>query len=199
MLTRTLTIDGVSIELEDKDGQILQRHLETLDKKTKDAGTDVEALKAQIAELQAQLKEAMKTGDTKDGEIVALKKQLADAAITPDKLDAYVKDRLEIVERATRVLGDAVKPEGKTDTQIKRDTVSSLMGPDATKQLSDDAITGAFYALTRIGDKQDGLRRTADAFSQPTRDSGGAGDQERAYVERNKALSDAWRTKTPAH
>jgi hypothetical protein len=40
--------------------------------------------------------DAKKACDAKDGEIAVLKKQVADAAITPEKLDVMVKDRLAV-------------------------------------------------------------------------------------------------------
>jgi uncharacterized protein len=188
---KTVLIDGVTIELEDKDSQILERHLKTL-------GDSIAELKTQLVALQSSVAESKKQSDVKDGEIAALKKQVADGQMTPVKLDQLVRDRLEVVERARRVLGDRATADGKTDSQIKRDVVCELMGAQAAKDMSDDAITGAFYALTaKGGNSSRGLSDLAGSFSRGSEYAHNAMDaSEVAYGKRNRNLSDAW--KTPA-
>src|SRR5262249_27586494 len=94
---------------------------------------------------------------------------------------------------AIRVLGDKAKPQGKTDLVIRREVVSELMGTEAVKDWSDDRIAGAFYAMTKPGDKaQNGLRAVADSFKLQT--SHNVTDEAtKAYLERNEQLRSAYR------
>jgi hypothetical protein len=192
MMTRS--IDGVSIELEDKDGQILDRHLTHLNKQITDQGVDVEKLKAQIAALQAQLAAAMKAGDAKDGEIVVLKQKVDDGKLTPEILDKALNLRMEVVDRATAFFGDAQKYawNGKSDAQIRRDVVAARMGDQKTKLMNDDAIEGAFLSITEP-EHQDGFTRMTQSFSRPPSPS--FNDKAAAaYDKRNADLANRWKT-----
>jgi hypothetical protein len=183
----TRTVDGVQIELEDKDGQILDRYLGTLTTKIADSDK-------KLGELTAQLAALGKSVDTKDGEIAAIKKQLADAEMTPDQLDLRINDRLDIRERAQRVLGDKAVVKGKADAQIKREVVASVLGVEFVKDWNDAQITGAFYASTKPATAQDGFRSMAQSFSgQPTIAIQDV--REQAYQERNERLRNAWKKK----
>jgi hypothetical protein len=180
---RMLNIDGVSIEIGDKDAQILDRHLAALREDIDDATTKLGAAKKAVA--------------TKDGEIAALKKQLADAEMTPTKIDELVRDRVDVIDRARRTLGDKVVADGKPNPQIMRDVVSELMGAQAVRSMNDDAISGAFYALTS-GKQQGGGRGINDvarSFSTGSAAIHNAMDaQETAYQKHNEWLQNAWKT-----
>jgi hypothetical protein len=153
MAERTLTIDGVSITLEDKDSQILERHLASLTTKLGDS-------EKKTVELQKAI-------ETKDGEIIGFTKKLADAELTPEKIDRMLDARDEVKQRARRVLGDKLVTDGKNDIQIKREVVAAEIGDEEAKAMSDEAIAGVFRAVTRESKANDGLRRTATALSQP--------------------------------
>jgi uncharacterized protein len=190
MITRN--IDGVSIELEDRDDQILGRHLNALNSKIADQGAEVEKIKTEIAALQAQLATAQKTGDAKDGEIAVLKKSVEDAKLTPEKRDKEIKDFLAVVDRATTFFGDAAKYtwEGKSVDQVKRDVVSAHMGDAWAKSKNESEITGAFDAIT-AAPQQDGFARMTQSFSRPP--SPNFNDKAAAaYDKRNADLSMRW-------
>jgi cation transport regulator ChaB len=195
VLERTINIDGVNVSLEDKDGQILQRHLDKLASDAAAFNTKLADAMKVIEGLHAKAAEITKVMETKDGEIAAIKKQLSDAQMTPQKVDEMVSVRMDIKERAKRVLGDRAMVDGKTDIQIKREVVEQLMGGEATKLMSDDAITGAFHALTATGTgMSDGIRRTVDAFrGPPAHNPMQAAAQ--AYNKRNEDLQNAWKAK----
>jgi hypothetical protein len=153
------TIDGVQIELEDKDGQILDRFLGGLQSKLADN-------EKKVAELSAQVATLGKTLETKDGEIIGLTKKLTDSEWTPQKRDQAIRASMEVFDRARRVLGDKLVTDGKSDIQIKREVVAAEIGDEEAKAMSDEAIAGVFSAVTREV-KKDGLQRTAAAFSRP--------------------------------
>jgi hypothetical protein len=153
------TIDGVQIELEDKDGQILDRYLGSLQSKLADN-------EKKVGELTAQLATLGKSIEGKDGEIVGLNKKLADAEWTPQKRDQSIRESMEVFDRARCVLGDKLVTDGKTDIQIKREVVAAEIGDEDAKAMSDEAINGVFRAVTREV-KKGGLQRTVDAWSRP--------------------------------
>jgi uncharacterized protein len=170
MAERTLTIDGVSITLEDKDSQILERHLASLTTKLGDS-------EKKAVELQKAI-------ETKDGEIIGLTKKLADAEWTPVKRDEAIRASIEVFDRARRVLGDKLVTDGKSDIAIKREVVAAEIGDEEAKAMSDEAIAGVFRAVTRESKTNDGLRRTATALSQPLPTMNPSQIAYQQYVER---------------
>ncbi len=192
MSDRMLTIDGVTITLEDKDGQILERHLAVLTKQIKDQRDELAALKEQVEDLEGSLVDAKKVGDGKDGEIAVLKQSVEDSKITPDKLDKALERRMDVVDRATTFFGDQKYPwTGKSDAQIRRDVVTARMGDQKTKLMNDDAIEGAFLSLTET-ETNDGFSRMTASFSRPPVNN--LNDKAAvAYNKRNEQLSNAWR------
>src|SRR4029077_13979817 len=121
------------------------RHLDNFAKQQRDQSAEIDALKAQIAELQAKLAEAQKSAGAKDGEIVALKQKAEDAAMTADKLDQAINLRMDVVDRATNFFGDQKYVwTGKSDAQIRRDVVTARLGDAKSKVMSDENIEGAF-------------------------------------------------------
>lgn len=115
-------------------------------------------LTADASTLAADHKKALETKDgeiavaksaveTKDGEIAVLKAALKDAELTPAKLDAAVSARAEVANAAKKIVGDKLVVDGKTDGEIRREAVVVKLG-DSAKTMSDDAINGAFAALS---------------------------------------------------
>jgi hypothetical protein len=182
------TIDGVNIELEDKDGQILDRYLGGLQSKLADN-------EKKVGELTAQVVALGKTVETKDGEIIGLNKKLADAEWTPQKRDQAIRDSMEVFDRARRVLGDKLVTDGKTDTQIKREVVAAEIGDEEAKAMSDEAIAGVFSAVTRQV-KKDGFQRTVSALSQPPSASSMLTPSQTAYAKYVDGLTNAYKAKS---
>lgn len=186
-------IDGVSIELEDRDDQVVGRYLAVLNQQIKDQGTEAENLKTQIAALQAQLATAQKTDSTKDGEIAVLKQKVEDSKLTPELLDKALNIRMEVVDRAMSFFGDAQKYawNSKSDAQIRRDVVAARLGDQKTKSMNDDAVEGAFLSITEP-EHQDGFTRMTQSFSRPPSPS--FNDKAAAaYDKRNADLSNRWK------
>lgn len=187
MTERTLNLDGVNITVEDKDGQILERHLTELRKQATDAAAKAETLAAQVADLT-------KAAGVKDGEVAALKQRVEDNALTPDKLDKALNIRMDIVDRATTFFGDQKYAwQSRSDAQIRRDVVSARMGDQKAKAMNDDAVEGAFLSITEP-EQQDGFRRMADSFSGRPANNGSLNDKAAAaYDKRNEELQNRWK------
>lgn len=139
---------------------------------------------------------------TKDAEIVTLKKQVEDAKLTPAKLDQLVKDRAVIAGKARAVLGDKLVVDGKTDTEIMGQVVTSKLG-DAAKDWNADQVKVSFDTITAgvkpvdVGTAS-GVYDTARAFSTPGAPAGREA-ADAALAARDQRLQDAWKTPTPTH
>lgn len=98
----------------------------------------------------------------RDQEIGTLRADLAkarDAALKPEDVSRLVADRLALERKALSVCPKLVA-DGKTDAQILREVVVSVMGDAAVAGVSDDVVRGMFAAVTRDA------KLTADAQSQ---------------------------------
>lgn len=182
MATKTILVDGLQVEVTDAAEAAINKLQGT-----------IKALQDQAAKDQAKIGELTAAVATKDGEIAGLNQKVKDAEVTPAKLQALADARATVIADAKKILGDSFDAAGKTEGEIKRAAVSHRLG-DAAKEMSDDAVSGAFRALVPTGDAgQDGMR-------EAIRDGAGqaAGGADKAYTDYKKELSDAWRTKDGA-
>lgn len=198
---KTHLVDGHSVEMSDAAIVAVSALQSRADKITTDhskAVSDLAAAKtehaAALAAKDAELADAKKANDTKDGEIAVLKKQVADAALTPQKLDAAVAARAAVVGSAKALLGDAYKADGKTEDEIRRDAVSAKIGDAAAKGMNDDAVRGAFQALTADTKPNDPLRGVLSEGVVSLGDAKSAADS--AHTKRQEALRNAWKGST---
>lgn len=183
-MTKQVTVDGITIDVNDTAYQVVSKLQENLAKAVADLATS-----------QAALATAQTTIQTRDGELAAEKQKLKDAEITPAKLDAAVATRAQVVADARKIAGDKLVVDGKTDLEIRRAAVTAKLGDAATKDMADAAIEGAFRALVPAGQgggnggaRPDPLR-SALADQQP-----GAGDKrEAAFAARSQRIGDAWK------
>jgi cation transport regulator ChaB len=193
MTERTLNLDGVNIALEDKDGQILERHLKTLNDSTADLRKLLTDAQAEKVSLDAKVAELTKSVGLKDGEIEALKQKLEDNKITPQKVDEEINIRMDVVDRATSFFSDTKYVwKGKSNEQIRRDVVAARMGDQRAKAMDDPRVEGAFLSITDQPGEQDGFRRMADSFSGRPANGGYNDKAAAAYDKRNEELSTRW-------
>ncbi len=201
----TIMVDSVPVELDDQAAAIVQNQIRKLTQAVADAKAKADKSDSDQEEYDKEKKknmdEAKKQIDAKDGEIAALKKQLADSAVTPEVLDALVKERGAVIERASLIL-DAKRFvfDGKSLADIRRAAVAVKLGDAAVKDMSDDGIGGAFTALTadaKAGDSS-GVRSLSSALNavgQPL-DYSKVTDVRSLTLEDAKAARDAaWREK----
>lgn len=196
MATRTIQVDGISVEMEERDVQVVERTLAKLAGDLTAAQTalataqttsqnDVAAAKTEAANAKAEVQ-------TKVAEIETLKKQLGDAKITPAALDKMVSDRVATVQRAKQIIGDALVVEGKTDADMRKQVVLAKMG-DAAKDWNDDMITASFNTLSVIPDSNtgNGLHHVVNVV----RNNDTGGDQRlKAYNDYDTDIQNRWKT-----
>lgn len=193
------TVDGISVEfVNDQGHQIVAKALAdaaTKLKTTEDAfGKTAEELAAEKKKAAEKDAKTVTEMATKDAEIVTLKKQVEDSKLTPEKLDALVKDRALIAGKARSILGDKLVVDGKTDSDIMGQVVTSKLG-DAAKGWNADQIKISFDTLTAGIKPVDtansgGVFDTARAFSSPSQSNS---DSEKLLNDRDRKLSDAWK------
>lgn len=186
-----LTVDGIAVELEERDLQVVERHITNLQKELATVKTtsqnDVATVKTEVANVTA-------TVATKDAEIATLKQQLADAQMSPDKLDRMVAERTKTVQKAKALIGDALVIDGKTDADMRKQVVLSKLGETA-KDWNDDMIAASFNTLavtTADTGSNGGLRHVVQVL-QNNNDSG-RDPVATAYAEYDTALTNRWKT-----
>ncbi|MDF0543342.1 DUF2213 domain-containing protein [Sphingobium sp. H39-3-25] len=138
--------DAKDVDL--SDGAAVALAVGALNTTLSDAQKAIGGLTADNATLKAAV-------ETKDGEIAALKQQVSDAAITPEKLQQLADARADVIGKAKQ-LAPQIVTDGKSDADIRKEAVTAKLG-DAAKDMSDDAISGAFAAFTKDGAPASGV------------------------------------------
>jgi uncharacterized protein len=194
MTLKTLVVDGISVEMTDTAVQVVQRALDAANgniaalkkaqeeeaKKTKDA---LDAANGQVAKLTTDL-------STVTAKATTLEAQLKDAELTPAKLDALVKDRQLVADKAAKILPTVVI-DGKSVDEIMKQVVDSKIG-EAAKDWKADMVKVSFDTLTAgVVITNDGVDRSRQAFSHAPAPSTITMDA--AYDKRDKKLEDAWK------
>ena len=197
MATRTMMIDGISVEMEERDLQVVERRISGLEKDLGTARADLATLQAtsqtELATARTETANAAAVTQTKDAEITTLKQQLVDSKLSPLQLDKMVHDRVQVVQRAKSIIGDAVLVDGKMDSDIRRQVVNAKLGATA-KDWTDEMITASFNTLTATVDSgaPNDLRHVVNVL-QHTADSG-VDQRTKAYQEYDDLLANRWKT-----
>jgi hypothetical protein len=204
--TRTLTVDGLSCTVEDRSAEIIQRHIQKLETSVADSKTLLDKANtdhaAKVKELNDKIA-ALETDKSKlEAEKTTLETKVKDSVLTPDKLDAMVKDRALAIAKGKAVVGDKLEVTGKTIDEIKKQVVLAKIG-DKAKEWTPDQIGASFESLT-ADVKVDETKLTAtldnkspaQQFAQTLHKPGMANNSDaatQAYVDRNKRLGDAYK------
>jgi len=194
---RKFMVDGIAIEVEDRDAQIIERHIDSL---TKDLATAKNALATaqtstqnDLATARTETANAKAEVQTKDAEIATLKKQLGDAVMSPQKLDELVSNRAKTVMRAKSIIGDALVVDGKTDAEMRKQVVLAKMG-DTAKDWNDDMITASFNTLA-VSTADTGNGNGLQQIAQVLLHNDNSGDPRvKAYSQYEQDLSNRWKT-----
>ncbi len=175
---KTILVDGLSVSLEDKDAQIVQRALDAAAKRVKDAEDDEDEKKKEKEKSDALIA-------TKDAEIATLKANLADAT-NPAKLDAAARERVATIAKGRAIMGDKLVSDGKTTADMRRQVVSFKLA-DVAKDWTDAQVDASFAALT-VDVKDNGSDPLAHALSS----GHSVSDASKAHDEYVARLQDAW-------
>ena len=194
MATRTITVDSLPVTLEDRDAQIVERALAKFATDLAAAQTALATAQTtaqnDVAKVTTEVANAKAEVQTKDAEITTLKAQLVDAKLSPQKLDKLVSDRVQTVQRAKAIIGDALLVEGKTDADMRKQVVLAKLG-DVAKDWNDDMINASFNTLSvATGDNGNGLNHVALVLAN---NDTGSDPRAKAYNDYNNDLSNRWK------
>jgi len=198
---KTMIVDGITCEMSDTAVEVVTRALA----KAADAfnfekkkGEEEEEKKKKVEKDSGEAIAKLTTENaTKDAEIATLKSQLKDSALTPDKLDAMVKDRQIVADKAKALLSTVVV-DGKTVDEVMRQVVDAKLGAVA-KDWKPEQVKVSFDTLTAGVQAKDssGFDATARAFSTPPIGDAAA-QSEKRYDSYDAKISNAWKTPEPA-
>jgi hypothetical protein len=196
MTIRSKIFDGITVDMEERDMQVVERHTQKLendlDKAQKDLFELQETSKVNLAKAQTEVANGAALIQTKDAEIATLKQQLADSKLSPQQLDKMVGDRVATVQRAKTILGDSLVLDNKTDMDIKRQVVNAKLG-DTAKDWNDDMVTASFNTLT-VADtgNNNGIRQVNEVLH--LQNNNGNDPRAKAYNEYEENISNRWKT-----
>jgi len=197
-------VDGITVEMDDTAIQVVDKTIngfkstiETM--KTTNAAVVADHTK-QINDKDEQIKKLTADLTAATTKIATLETQIKDSAMTPEKLEAMVRDRSLMLGKA-KVLMPTVVIDGKTDSEIRRQVVDSRLG-DKAKGWPDDQIRISFDTLAAMVDDsavQSGVGSgvgsnigdVARSFSAPAPTGGLTVDQ--AYEKRVERMQNAWK------
>ena len=195
-MPRTLMVDGIAVELEERDLQVIERRIGALEKEVGIAKTELATAQTtaqnDVATARTETANATSQVQAKDAEIATLKQQLADSKVTPKKLQEMARARAGLEVRAKALL-DSVVLEDKDDGEVRRQVVNAKMG-DTAKGWTDDMIAASFNTLAAPlqHDNGNGLGTVVDILRSA--DSSGTDPRIKAYSEYETALSNRWKT-----
>jgi hypothetical protein len=173
---KTVTHDGLTIEVTDQGAQVIEKLKVQLADAQKATETAAAAHATAIAAKDKEL-------GTKDAEIEGLKAKVINAA----KLDALVAERSEVTARA-KAIAPILDVAGKSIPDIRRAAVVAKLGVEKVKDKSDDYVQALFDSLSEQKTGVDPVRdavmagRTSAADADP-------------HKKRRAALANAWQTK----
>jgi hypothetical protein len=202
---KTILVDGISVEVEDRDAQIIQKKFATDEAAIAELKTKVTALTTDAATAKAatdkQVADLTTAVGAKDGEIAVLKKAVEDGKVSPQKLHDMVQQLQLVIDAATPYLPKGYDTKAKDADTIRKDAVLAHLG-DAAKNMDVAQINGAFVAMTKdhkpgtggthardMGTALNGNRQTP--YVQDA-------DREKAFDEMVKRNEEAWKTKPMA-
>ncbi len=138
---KTIVVDGLTVSLEDRDGQLVERHIAKLT-------ADAEAVAKKLADAEAAHAKAIAAKDEDLGKLKVELKTAQDAAVKPEALDKMVADRAALVT-VVKTLDASIKVDGVSDGDLRKAAVTAKLGADVTKDASDAEITGMFKAISK--------------------------------------------------
>lgn len=170
------TIGGITVDFSDQGAQVIDAMVKDLDQ-----------VRGQVKELEAQLTDARKERDELRGKLDAEVKN----RITDEQVEAKAIERMELVDRA-RQLHEKIDPTGQTPREIK---IAAIQHVDSSftfdDKSSDDYVNGVFETLhKRREDTSTATMRDAAAGANGQLEDSPAVTAQQAYIKRS---AEAWK------
>lgn len=182
---KTVTVDGLSIEVTDQGAQVIEK----LQKQLSDTAAAKATVDTKVAELTT-------TVANKDAEIATLKKQVEDAKVTPQKLRDAAKSFSFTVDVAKKLAPSLAITDSMDEPAIMKAVVAAKLG-DVAKDWNDAQIAISFATLAKdVKVESPDPLRAGIMHVQPIGDANDAAKTAHdAYVKR---LTSAWKGETKA-
>ena len=151
MDTTKVRLDGADVTVATVDAdKIIKLDADNADKEKKIAELEalIEEKKKELDELKGEAEEEKKNADEAQAKADAAEKELDSLKkeYSGDAMQKAVNDRLNLVGKVKPYLGDSYDFNGKTDKQLKLDTITALDSSIDLKDKSDDYINAYFDA-----------------------------------------------------
>lgn len=151
MDTTKVRLDGADVTVATADAnRIIQLDADNAEKEKKIAELEalIEEKKKELDELKGEAEEEKKNADEAQAKADAAEKELDSLKkeYSGDAMQKAVNDRLNLVGKVKPYLGDSYDFNGKTDKQLKLDTITALDSSIDLKDKSDDYINAYFDA-----------------------------------------------------
>lgn len=173
--TRTVMIDGLSVETTDAGAQALE-------KLKSDISDAANAHKAEIADRDKTIAAKDAEIATKDAKIKDLESKILDAAA----IDKLVKDRADFVAKV-RAIDPETVTDGKSQAEVMKAVVIAKRGAEMADK-SDAYIEAAFDILASDVKTDDAAKVLAGGTTVKV------GDRDKLYADRDREIADAWKT-----
>ena len=135
------TVDADKIIKLDADNADKAKKIAELEAQIEEKKKELDELKGKSEEEKKNADEAQAKADAAEKELDSLKKEYSG-----DAMQKAVNDRLNLVGKIKPYLGDSYDFNGKTDKQLKLDTITALDSSIDLKDKSDDYINAYFDA-----------------------------------------------------
>lgn len=151
MDTTKVRLDGADVTVATVDAdKIIKLDADNADKAKKIAELEalIEEKKKELDELKGEAEEEKKNADEAQAKADAVEKELDSLKkeYSGDAMQKAVNERLNLVGKVKPYLGDSYDFNGKTDKQLKLDTITALDSSIDLKDKSDDYINAYFDA-----------------------------------------------------
>lgn len=149
--------------------------------------TEVEGLQKRISDMESEKEDMEEEEAKKDAKLDALQKDLdeANAKLTPEALDAAVKERAEVIDGAKK-LAPEIKTDGLDTAAIKRAALEAIdVNLDGK---GDTYVDAAFEARVEVADSgtPSAAQRAAEKLAGGSKTTDSVQDARAKYMERTQ-------------
>lgn len=149
--------------------------------------TEVDGLQKRISDMESEKDDMEEEDAKKDAKIDSLQTELdaANEKLTPQALDAAVKERAEVIDGAKK-LSPEIKTDGLDTAAIKRAALEAIDLKLDGK--SDTYVDAAFEARVEVADsgKPSAATRTAEKLGNGSKTTDKVTDSRAAYMDRTR-------------
>lgn len=176
-------IDGVEYDVSEQAAQAIQKEQARHD------GERLELEKKLESATQSE-SEAKGRADAAEAKLKEVEKQ-RDDALDPEKVRTVAKARATLESEAKSILGEDFKLDELTDSAIRKEVVSHVLGDRFDSNGSDESyIAGAYrVAVDQANDARQSHNDIADAACSAGTDGNRADEARKAYLEQQAAAS----------